>query len=165
MAGSQFTQPRAALRGLHLAGGRTAAAPSLFVPLSLSWLLPMLSFPFSQLALSLIHFLALLLFLSFFHQPQFPPPFHPSLEADFLLSHPFFFLRAQNHTWQSSPPTALPPPRPSLHPLLQQSLSLPLSSSSLLLLPSCFSFLSLILPRLLSLSLSPLHLLETLQVL
>lgn len=85
-----------------------------------------ISFP--RLARSLIHFLALLLFPSFFHQPHFPPPFQPSLEADFLLSHPFFFLRAQNHTWQSSPPTALPssssfpppsPPAVSFPPPLQ----------------------------------------------
>lgn len=68
---------------------------------------------------------------SFSHFPTnlSPSPVHPSLEADFLLSHPFFCLRAQNHTWQSSPPTSLPSTLSSsslsFPPLLQFSLPSP----------------------------------------
>lgn len=84
---------------------------------------PFISSP-PQRSLSLIHSLSLL-FSLVLSPTSVPSCFDPSLETDFLLSHPFFFLRAQNHTWQLSPPTTLPsrrlsspPPCPFLPPPL-----------------------------------------------
>lgn len=90
-----------------------------------------------------------------------PSPFHPSLKriSCFLILSSPSELRITLGS-QSSSPASLP--CPSLHPLLQQLRfsSLPLPVSSLLLLPSCVSFLSRLTLHLL-LSLSPLHLKET----
>lgn len=119
-----------------MCGGRKQRSISAFVLLSLPRPLPTLSSPFPQLAL--------LPSLSFSRPPPLsrtlpptsaPSPLRPSLEADFLLSHPFFCLGAHNHTALASLPSSLSSP---LHPAVFPS---PFSISSLLLLPSCFSFL------------------------
>lgn len=125
MAGSQLIQPlRPSEAFAWREGGRgSCSAPSLFLVLSLSLSHPAISSP--GLELSLIHFLGLLLSL-ILPPTSVPSPFHPALEAYFLLSHPFFSLGAQNHTWQSPLPPPSPPRCPSLPPPLP---------------PSCLSFL------------------------
>lgn len=87
--------------------------------------------PPSSLSLSLIHFLALLLLLSFSHQPQFPPPFILPLKriSCFLILSSSSELRIT----LGSPLLPLPSPPPSPPAV---SLSLPFSTSSFLLLPA-----------------------------
>lgn len=67
--------------------------------------------------------------------PAKPTPPHPSREADFLLSHPFF---SKLTITVGCLPSLLPslPPSPPPPPSLPRA---PFSTSSLLLSPSCFS--------------------------
>lgn len=117
---------------------------------------PFLSFPLPLSALSLYAF-SPSLFLSFSHQPQFPPSFILPLKlisCFLILSSP-----SELRITLGSLPSHSPPPVhcPSLHPLSRQLFP------SLLLLLSCFSFLSpFSAPS--PTSLSPLHLQETLRV-
>lgn len=114
---------------------------------------PVLSFPLPLPALSLYAF-SPSLFLSFSHQPQFPPSFILPLKliSCFLILSSPSELRITLGSLPSPCSLSFPPPS-------QQTALFP----SLLLLPSCFSFLSpFSAPS--PTSLSPLHLQETLGV-